>query len=294
MKNLINELVKKAPIILDGAWGTQLQSIGLQPGECPDLWNISHPERVKLIASNYVESGSDIILTNTFRANRLSLQSYGLEDKLKDINRMGVLISQKAASNHALVFGSIGPCGNLLTDNNIKPDMLLDVYKEQAEVLAEGGVDAILVETMTSIMEAKIALTAAKKTGLPVVVSFAFNFIKEKLVTIANEMPESVAAELTEAGADVIGTNCGSGIENCISITHQFRAVTKLPIWIKPSAGIPNVNHDEIAYPTSVKNFSEYALALSKLGVTFIGGCCGTTPETIWAINQILKSRKQR
>lgn len=292
MNNLISELVKKAPVILDGAWGTQLQSIGLQPGECPDLWNISHPERVKLIASNYVAAGSKIILTNTFRANRLSLQSYGLDDKLKDINRMGVLISQQAVSNHALVFGSIGPCGNLFINNHINTNLLLDVYTEQVDVLAEGGANAILVETMTNLIEAKIALTAAKKTGLPVVVSFAFNFVKEKLGTIANETPESVAAELAEAGADVIGTNCGSGIENCISITHQFQSVTKLPIWIKPSAGIPQITRDGLVYPTSIKNFSEYALALSKLGVAFIGGCCGTTPEHIQALSKLLKPKR--
>ncbi|MDI6767416.1 MAG: homocysteine S-methyltransferase family protein [Bacteroidota bacterium] len=293
MKNLISRLVKKAPVILDGAWGTELRAIGLQPGECPDLWNISHPERVKLIASNYVAAGSKIILTNTFRANRLSLRSYGLEDKLKDINRMGVLISRKAASKHALVFGSIGPCGNLFMNNHINTNLLLDVYTEQADVLTEGGIDAILVETMTNLMEAKIALTAAKKTGLPVVVSFVFNFVKEKLVSIANESPESVAVALTEAGADVIGTNCGAGIENCIFITHKFRSVTKLPIWIKPSAGIPKIIHDELVYPTSIKNFSEYGLALSKLGVAFIGGCCGTTPENIRMLSKILKSRQK-
>ncbi len=291
MNNIISELVKKTPVILDGAWRTQLQSIGLQPGECPDLWNISHPERVKLVASNYIESGSKIILTNTFRANRLSLQSYGLENKLKDINRMGVLISRKAASNHALVFGAIGSCGDLFINSHQSTNLLLDVYTEQVDVLAEEGVDAILVETMTNLIEAKIALSAAKKTGLPVVVSFTFNFIKERLITIAHETPESVAVELTEAGADVIGTNCGSGIENCISITYRFQSVTKLPIWIKPSAGIPQITRDGLVYPTSIKNFSEYALALSKLGVAFIGGCCGTTPEYIRVLSKLLDGK---
>ncbi|MBI4811646.1 MAG: homocysteine S-methyltransferase family protein [Ignavibacteriales bacterium] len=292
MNKIIKDLISEAPVITDGAWGTQLQLCGLRPGECPDSWNLKYPDRVRDVASAYINAGSQIILTNTFRSNRLALQSYGLEKKIKEINLKGVRISREVSKGRSKVFASVGPCAKLFMQNIYEPEELFDVYNEQIEILAEAGADSILLETMTNLAEVKIALRASKKTNLPVVVSISFDSGRDADLTIAGESPELIAKELTLEGADVIGANCGAGIEHYISIVKRLRACTDLPLWIKPSAGIPKVVQNKIVYSTPVKIFLEYAVALSRLHVSFIGGCCGTTPEYIQAIHHSMKKKQ--
>jgi 5-methyltetrahydrofolate--homocysteine methyltransferase len=283
----IQQLAAAAPVVTDGAWGTQLQARGLPAGECPDGWNLTHPERVEEVARAYVDAGSRVILTNTFRANRLTLAGYGLADKVAEINRAGAAISRRAAAGCVHVFASIGPTGKLLTTGETTEEELLAAFTEQAQALAEGGAEALLVETMSDLAEAKLALRAARQTGLPVVVSMIFGSGKNKDRTMMGATPEQVAQELTEAGADAIGANCGSGIAAYVPICRRLRAATARPIWIKPNAGLPELLDGRTVYRITPEEFASHLPALIEAGATFIGGCCGTGPEFIRKIAEL-------
>jgi methionine synthase I (cobalamin-dependent) len=286
MSTLIAELLKSGPVVSDGAWGTQLQSLGLPSGTCPDQWNLSQPERVEQVPRSYVEAGSQIVLTNTFRANRVALTDYGLADQVKPINQAGGAISRRAAGTRARVFGSIGPSGKLLFAGQVTEDELRTAFAEQAEALAASGVDALVIETMADVEEAKLALAAARSTGLPVVVSMVFDSGKEKDRIMTGLTPEQVAGELTAAGADVVGANCGQGIAGYVNVCRRLRAATDRPIWIKANAGMPKISGDQVVYETSADEFAEYAPALVAAGASFLGGCCGTDPAYIRALRR--------
>jgi 5-methyltetrahydrofolate--homocysteine methyltransferase len=208
---LIEDLADRGLVVTDGAWGTELQARGLPIGEFPDTWNLLHPERVAEVAEAYVGAGSQIILTNTFGANRLRLASHNLADRVLEINRQGVEISLRAAHGRALVFASIGPSGKLLITGEATPDELKAAFEEQASALAKAGADALVVETMSDLDEAAIAAAAAHATGLPVVACMVFDSGKEKDRTSMGVTIEQAAATLSAAGADVIGANCPSG-----------------------------------------------------------------------------------
>jgi methionine synthase I (cobalamin-dependent) len=277
----IGKLLAEAPVVTDGAWGTQLQARGLRAGSCPDAWNLSHPDLVAQVAEAYVEAGSRVILTNTFRSNRLSLAAYGLAAQTKEINRAGAAISTKAAAGRALVFASIGPSGKMLVSEETTEEELLDAFREQAAALAEGGAGGLVIETMGDLAEAKLAVAAARETGLPVVASMVFDTGKNKDRTMTGVTPEQAAAELSGAGADVIGANCGRGIAGYVSICRRLHTATGRPIWIKPNAGLPELVRGEAVYRMTAPEFAGYAPAMIEAGASFIGGCCGTTPEFI-------------
>jgi methionine synthase I (cobalamin-dependent) len=289
---IIQKLIAGAPVITDGAWGTELQALGLSSGDCPDLWNLSHPDLVRQVARSYVEAGSRVILTNTFRSNRIALEGYRLADRTRALNRAGVEHSRQAAGTQASVFASIGPSGKMLMTGEVTPEQLGEAFREQAEALASAAPDALLVETMTDLDEAMIALAAARETGLPVVASMVFDSGKEKDRTMMGKTVEDVAKALTEGGADVVGANCGLGIERYIGIGQRLRKATQQPVWIKPNAGIPEMVDGRIRYHTTPEQFAAEALALRDAGVHFLGGCCGTTPAHIRALKETVASRR--
>lgn len=282
----ITSLVKNGPVVTDGSWGTQMQLRGLQRGQCPDSWNLSHPDQVEDVARQYVDAGSQIILTNTFGGSRLSLDKYNLGDQTPDINAAGVKISKRAAADRALVFASIGPSGKLLITGETTADELQRVYVEQATAQAQAGADGIIVETMIDIAEACIAAAAAKQTGLPVIASMVFDSGEAKDRTMMGNTPEEVVEELTKIGVDVIGANCGQGIEAFIPICKRMRQVTDLPIWIKPNAGLPEVIDGETVFRTTAREFVQHVPELIHSGADFIGGCCGTDQSFIQAIRE--------
>ncbi|MCC7473801.1 MAG: homocysteine S-methyltransferase family protein [Pirellulales bacterium] len=284
MLHWMDELVKSGPIVTDGAWGTQLQALGLPSGECPDLWNLVHPELVERVPRSYVEAGSQVVLTNTFRANRIALADYGLADQVAAINQAGGEISRRAAGNEASVFGSIGPCGKMLFAGQVAEEELRAAFTEQAQALADSGVDGLVIETMADVDEAVIALLAAKATGLPVVACTVYDSGKDKDRIMTGKTPEAVAQELTAAGADVIGANCGQGIASYVSICRRLRGATDRPIWIKANAGVPQVVGDQVVYGSSAEQFAEHVPELVAAGASFIGGCCGTNPDFIRAL----------
>jgi len=288
MHPLIETLIANGPVLTDGAWGTQLQACGLSVDECPDSWNLSHPEQVESVPRNYVEAGSQIVLTNTFRANRVALVGFGLEDQVVAINQAGVKISRQAASDRAKVFGSIGPSGKMLMMGETSEGDVHAAFAEQAQALADGGADGLVIETMADLVEAKIALVAAKTTGLPVVVSMVYDSGANFDRSMMGVTPEQAAEELSEAGADVIGANCGQGIAGYIPICQRLRAATDLPIWIKANAGLPEIVDGEIVYRTTPEEFASHGKTLVEAGVNFLGGCCGTSPDFIRALKASL------
>jgi methionine synthase I (cobalamin-dependent) len=275
-----NELLAAAPVLTDGAWGTELQSRGLGLGECPDTWNLLHPDRVEAVARAYVEAGSQVILTNTFRANRIALG----EGDLAAINRAGVEISKRAAAGRAAVFASIGPSGKLVAAGEVTVDELRAAFAEQARALADAGADALLVETMAEVDEAVAAIEAAKETGLPVVASMVFDSGKNKDRTMMGAPPEQAARALAGAGADAVGANCGRGIAGYIEICRRMKGATTLPIWIKANAGMPHLVDSGPVYRATPEEFAAHVPALVAAGASFIGGCCGTRPDFIRAV----------
>ena len=282
--SFLEDLLAGGTVVTDGAWGTQLQARGLAHGECPDAWNLSHPRLVEDVARAYVEAGSRVILTNTFRANRIALQAAGLAGQVAAINRAGVEISGRAAEGRARVFASIGPSGKLILSGEVTPAELRAAFAEQAQALAAAGADALVVETMSDLDEAKEAIAAARECGLPVVASMVFDSGKNKDRTMMGVTPERAAAELAEAGADVIGANCGRGIAGYVEICRRLHAATNRPIWIKANAGMPELVGGRPVYRMSPEDFAGYVPALLEAGASFIGGCCGTGPEFIRAV----------
>ncbi|HHY86480.1 MAG TPA: methionine synthase [Verrucomicrobia bacterium] len=285
MHALVKKLVERGPVLTDGAWGTQLQARGLAPGEMPDLWNLAHPQKVVEVARAYIKAGSQVILTNTFGSNRIRLRGTEGESKVAELNEAGVQLSRQAAGNRVTVFASMGPTGKLPSAGEISAEELAEAFAEQAEALKRAGADGIVVETMSDLDEARIAVDAARKTGLPVVASMVFDSGKDKDRTMTGVTPEAAAVALRQAGADVIGANCGQGIAGFAGICARLKAAAEgSPIWIKPNAGLPEMRAGKCYYDMTPKEFASHVPALIEAGASFIGGCCGTTPQFIRAM----------
>jgi 5-methyltetrahydrofolate--homocysteine methyltransferase len=284
MHPTISQLVSAGPVVTDGAWGTQLQERGLPVGACPDAWNVEQPAKIEEVARLYVEAGSRVILTNTFGANRFILARHGLADKAAEINRAGVEISRRAASGRAAVFASVGPSGVMLIEGRVSEQELKVGFVEQAMALAQAGADGIVLETFSDLSEAALAVAAARETGLPVVACMTFDSGKNKDRTMMGTTPEQAAEQLTAAGADVIGSNCGQGIAGMVEVCRRLRAATDRPIWIKANAGLPELADGQAVYRQTPAEFAAHVPQLIEAGASFVGGCCGTTPEFIRAV----------
>jgi methionine synthase I (cobalamin-dependent) len=288
MHALIEQLLTEGTVLTDGSWGTQLQARGLDSGACPDEWNLSHPERVEEVPRAYLTAGSRVVLTNTFRANRVTLASYGLGHRTTEINRAGVEISRRAVGTRARVFGSIGPSGKMLISGEVSPQELREAFDEQARALAQAGADALVIETMAELEEADLAMTAARQTGLPVVACMVFDTGPQLDCTMMGVTLEQAARHLTAAGVDVVGANCGQGIEGYARICRRLRAATDRPLWIKPNAGTPKLVQGQVIYETTPEQFASNVPGLIEAGASFVGGCCGTGPEFIRALTRKL------
>ena len=288
MHDTIAKLMNERPIIIDGAWGTELQKQGLKPGESPEALNLERPEIVEAVAASYVEAGSRIIITNTFGGTRYTLERHGLAEKVAEVNEAGAQISKRAAADKALVFASLGPTGKMLMMGDVTEEELFDAFSVQALALLSGGADGLVIETMSDLEEAKIALKACKATGLPVVASMVYDAGADFDRTMMGITVEQATQELTEAGADVIGSNCGQGIEGFVKLCAKMKINTHLPIWIKGNAGLPEMVDGKAVYKTTAEEFSSFAQPLLDAGADFIGGCCGTNPAFIGAVKNSL------
>jgi 5-methyltetrahydrofolate--homocysteine methyltransferase len=271
-------------VITDGAWGTEFQKRGLAIGEPADVWNLTRPADVEAVARSYVEAGSRVILTNTFRSNPVALSAHGQGDRAVAINRRGAELSRRAASADVRVFASLGPTGKVLATGEIDEQTVTEAFKVQAEALAAGGADVLLFETFSDVEEARLAVRAAKPTGLPIIVSFAFDSGKNKDRTMMGANPETAARAMAEEGADAVGANCGAGPELFPGVCRRLKDASGLPVWIKPNAGMPSLEAGQAVYTMTADAFASHLPALIEAGASFLGGCCGSNPEFVRAL----------
>ena len=293
MKPILERIKNGEILVADGAMGTMLFDRGLRSGDCPELLNLTKPEILEEIAQIYFKAGADIIQSNTFGGSPLKLSDYALEDKCEEINSKAVECVRKGIGEGAYISGSCGPSGKLLKPyGDTEPELLLNGFERQIDALVKAGVDIICIETMTDLHEATIAVNVAKNIHpeIPVMVSMTFDKIPKGYYTIMGVNIENAVKGLEDAGADVIGSNCGNGIDNMIDIANQMKELSDRPLLIQSNAGIPEISDGEIVYPESPIYFEDKTLELIEAGVSIIGGCCGTTPEHIRAIRKVVDS----
>jgi len=288
---ILDELKNNTILLADGAWGTFLQAKGMKPGECPELWNITRRSDVLEIAQSYLQAGSDIIETNSFGGSRIKLSQYGLGDRVSEINEAAASISREAAGSNKHVAGSIGPTGKLLLMEDVTEAELYDGFSDQAIALEKGGADIIIIETMSAIDEASLAVKAAREsTKCTVIISMTFSGdFKGEYHTMMGVTPAEMVISMKEAGAHIVGSNCGNGIEEMIGIVRAIRAVDDtIPVMIQPNAGTPELIDGKTVFRESPEFMASIVPQLIKAGVNIIGGCCGTTPEHIRRMAKII------
>jgi methionine synthase I (cobalamin-dependent) len=279
--------------VADGAWGTQLQQRGLPAGSPPEVWNVQSPSVVEAVARAYVQAGADVILTNSFGANRFVLGGIGAESRVAELAEAAARISKRAAiasrrPEGAKVFGSIGPTGQIVMMEQVPKERLSAAFKEAAEALSWGGADAIVLETFNELDEAMIALEAARAAcDLPVILSMTFSSGPDKTCTMMGNKPADVAKAARRAGAAGVGANCGVGPANYVNVARMLREAADLPVWVKPNAGLPVMAPSgKTTFPMGPDEFAGYVGALVQAGANFVGGCCGTTPAHIAAVRK--------
>lgn len=293
MGKIIQEIQKGRVLVSDGAWGTFLQKKGLSPGECPEQWNVTHPTDVFDIAESYIKAGADMIETNSFGGNYFKLKNYGLEGSVFELNKAAAEISRKAAGPNCYVLGSVGPSGKLLMMEEVTEAELYQAFKEQSTALEAGGADAIVIETMTDLEEARIAVKAAKEnTTCEVICTMTFDkILTGEFRTMMGISPTEMTEVLIEAGASIIGANCGNGIADMIGIVKEIRQVnSSIPILIHANAGLPHYCEGETTFPETPDDMAAHVKEITAAGANIIGGCCGTTPDHICAVGKVVKS----
>jgi len=285
---LLDRLAKKKLLVSDGAWGTLLQAAGLTGGACPEEWNVTHPEEVKKVAKAYQDAGADIVLSNTFGGSRAKLKKVGLGDRVAELNEAGARISLSGAPD-CIVAASIGPTGEFIEPvGDLTEEQMEEIYREQLAAIFKGGVKALCIETMSAVEEAVCAVRAAKKLdkSVDVIVTMTFEGSPKGYKTMMGVDCERAARELDAAGADVIGANCGNGIEQMITITKELRKHTKKPILIHANAGLPVLVGGKTTFKQTPEDMAAKVKELVDAGASIVGGCCGTTPAHISAIKK--------
>lgn len=286
------------PLLADGATGTMLQAMGLPVGEPPERWLLDKPEAVRELARKYIEAGSDIIYTNTFGANRIRLQRFGLADKVSELNKIAVQLAREAVNSvprpssrvpRPFVVASIGPTGELLEPyGDLEPEAAHDAFTEQAAALSEAGVDAFVCETFSDLTEALICLKAVLSVAkVPVMVSMSF---EENGKTMMGVTPEDAVNKLVDEGAFVVGANCSVGPEVVERVIVAMKSARPDALLLaKPNAGKPQLVSGKVVYPITPEDMASFAQKMRDIGVAIIGGCCGTTPDHIAAMREVLK-----
>ncbi len=290
---LLDKLRERKILVSDGAWGTYLQEKGLHPGECPELWNITKRDIVLGIAKGYCDEGIDMLETNSFGGSWFKLQSYGLGERVFDLNKAAAEISSQAAGEHIIVLGSVGPTGKILLTGEVNEKDLYDAFAKQAIALESGGADAACIETMSDTGEALCAIRAVKEnTGLEIICTFTFERTRQgEYRTMMGISPVEMTQALMDAGVPVIGTNCGNGIREMIPVVKQIRQCDpRVPILVHANAGMPILQGGETRFRESPEEMAKWVPELIEAGANIIGGCCGTTTSHIRAIKNAVQS----
>lgn len=288
---ILDRLATGEVLVFDGATGTYLQEHGLEPGASPELMNDTMPEVIQQMAADYFAAGSDMVLANSFGGNRFILGRHGAKDRVRELNRKAAQNARAAAPPGKFVAGSVGPTGQFIEPlGEVTEQEMYDVLAEQITALEEGGADAVMIETQLAIEEAVIAVRAAKEnTKLVVMSTMVFDKGPRGYFTMMGVTPEAAVKGLEEAGADVVGTNCGNGIERMVEIATKMRAVTDGYLAVQSNAGIPTLIKGESCYPETPEFMAEGYRKLAELPVNILGGCCGTTAAHIKALVDAVK-----
>jgi methionine synthase I (cobalamin-dependent) len=291
MTKFQDRLAQGGILIADGATGTTLQNAGLPSGAAPERWNLENPDAIRALHRGYVEAGSDLILTNTFGGSRLRLEMEELGDQTYEINLAAARLACEVAGDEVLVLGDIGPSGQLMEPmGTLTYDQAVEVFAEQAAALAEGDVDAILIETMSDLNEAKAAIEGARRAAdLPILVTMSFDTHGRTMMGVK---PEDAAKELWAMGIDAVGANCGRTLtENLEAIQHMREALPEATLMAKPNAGLPHMEGTDAVYDVTPEIMADYAQKFAAFDVKIFGGCCGSTPDHIRAASRALRGQ---
>jgi len=299
MKKFTDALKSNKILVCDGGMGTALQENGLKPGKAPEECNIAKPALVGKIHKSFIAAGCNMIITNTFGANPIKLKKAGLESKFLRINSAGAKIAKKAAGNSVYVLGDIGPTGDFLKPLGAYEEKdFSDAFLKQAEILHKNGADAFIIETMTSLEEIRLAVSACKKAAdIPIIASMTFASGAKGYRTMMGVAIEDFAREMAVLKCDCIGANCGCGAKQMVEIMGQIKSALKnigakdIFLIAQPNAGMPKLVNGETVFDESPSDFALVLPDLVKLGANIIGGCCGTTPEHIREIVKIVKGK---
>lgn len=297
MRDIRERLGRGEVIVGDGAWGTLLMQRGLKSGECPESVNLARPEVIEEIAALYLEAGAEIITTNTFGGSPLKLQFFSLQERTEEINRSAVEAARKAVGGRAYVSASVGPTGRLLKPlGDVAAEDMRRGYERQVGALVAAGADMICVETMTDLAEAALAVRAARSLApaIPIMATMTFEQGARGFFTVMGVSVEKAARGLEEAGADIVGSNCGYGIDTMIGIAREFNKYTRLPVAIQANAGLPVMRAGAPVYLETPEFVAAKAPGLLDAGVQIVGGCCGTTPAHIRALREVVDSLHPR
>ena len=281
---ILERLERGDVLVSDGATGTYLQARGLEPGGCPEAFNTDQPETIRRMAADYFNAGSDIVLTASFGGSRFMLDKYGYSGQVREFNRLAAKHAKSVASPWHFVVGSVGPTGEILeTNGGTTPDIeIYDAFVDQMTGLEEGGADAVVIETMISVEEAILAITAAKEhTDLVVMSTMMYDKGPRGWFTMMGDTPGSATVRLHDAGADIVGANCGNGSDLMVELAGIIRETYDGPMLIHSNAGIPEIRQGQIVYPETPEYMTERFMKMADAGVNIIGGCCGTTPKHI-------------
>ncbi len=291
MKNILERIKAGEILVGDGAMGTMLFRKGLKMDQCPEKLNLDNPMIIEEVAQSYLDAGADLIETNSFGGSPLKLAMYSLEDKTEEINRIAIHSVRKVIGESAFLSFSCGPTGRILKPyGDTEPVEMLESFKRQIKVAIDENVDLICIETMTDIFEAKLAIDAVKSfsADIPIVATMTFDPTPNGFFTIMGVSVEQACKELVAAGADIIGSNCGNGIDNMIKIAAEFKKYATTPIIIQSNAGLPEIKNGEAVYSETPQFMADKSQRLLDIGVSIIGGCCGTTEKHIAAIRQVV------
>ncbi len=288
----IYELLEKSALASDGAMGTMLQEAGLTDGGSPELWNVERPEEIEKILEAYASAGASFITTNTFGGTRGRLGMHGLESRVEELNKAGAAIARKVADRHPGVFvmGDIGPSGDLMEPmGTLTLESGKELFAEQIRGLVAGGVDAILIETMSDLGEVEAAVNAAHEVApeLPVIVTLSFD---TNLRTMMGVKPAAAVTQLAAMGVRIIGANCGRGVDEMLLIAKELVSARPEGVFIitQSNAGLPKLQGDVFIYDGSPEDMADYARQMVELGVNINGSCCGSTPAHTRAIASTL------